>query len=158
MKTPFRPLLLLVLLSGSLITCKSKNSAEEIDIRTQYVGTYSPVQYQAVTYVGNIVSAPDQGVGTLTVEKGTASTKQIFINISFPGYSEQLAADLTGARFTVTSKTKENLSYLNKTVSADYTASGEFTADNKIILSINVQTTDTGTLVKKLGSFTGPKK
>ncbi len=158
MKTRFRLLLLLLLLSGAMITCKSKNSAEAIDLRVQYVGIYAPVQYQAVTYVGNIVSAPDQGVGTMTVEKGTASSKQIFINISFPGYSEQLAADLNGTKFTVTSKTKEDLSYLNKTVSADYSASGEFTTDNKIILSIIVQTTDTGTLVKKLGSFTGPKK
>ena len=158
MKTHFRPLLLILLLSGALITCKSKDSVDTIDLRTQYVGTYDPIQYQAVTYVGNIVSAPDQGVGTLAVAKGTGSSKEIFITINFPGYTEQLAADLDGTKFKVTSKTKEDLSYLNKKVSADYSATGEFTADNKIALSIIVQTTDNGTLVKKLGAFTGPKK
>lgn len=137
--------------------CK-KNAADPVDPRLQYVGTYTPVQYQAVTYVGNIVSAPDQGVGALSVDKGTGSAKEIFITINFPGYTEQLAADLDGTKFKVTSKTKENLTYLNKTVSADYTASGEFTSDGQIVLSIIVQTTDNGTLVKKIGAFTGPKK
>lgn len=158
MKTQFRLFVLVTLMGVIVSACKSKNSAEAIDLRVQYVGTYTPVQYQAVTYVGNIVSAPDQGVGTLTVDKGTGNSKEISIKISFPGYEETLKADLNGTKFTVTSKTKEDLSYLNKTVKADYSASGEFTTDNKIILSIIVQTTDTGTLVKKLGSFTGPKK
>ncbi len=158
MKTQFRAFLLLALLGSVVSACKSKNSAESIDLRAQYVGTYSPVQYQAVTYVGNIVSAPDQGVGELVVAKGTGNNKEIFITINFPGYTEQLAADLDGTKFKVTSKNKEALSYLNKTVNADYSASGEFTTDNKIALSIVVQTTDNSTVVKKLGAFTGPKK
>ena len=158
MKAPLRIFLLVLLIGSVFSACKKKDSAEEIDIRTQYVGTYDPVQYSAQTYIGAVAGAPDQGRGTLTVEKGTGSAKEIFINISFPGYSEQLAANLDGSKFTVTNKNKESLTYLNKTVNADYTATGEFTADKSIIITLVVQTTDSGTLVKKVGTFAGPKK
>lgn len=160
MKTLLRSLVLALLVSGIFSACKKKNSAEEIDLRTPYVGTYDPIQYSANTYIGAVAGTPDQSRGTLTVAKGTNNVKELAITIDFTnsGYKETLLAALDGTKFTVTSKQKDKLNYLNKSVDADYTASGEFTSDNQIIINIVIQTTDSGTLVKKVASYTGPKK
>ncbi len=157
MKTSLRSFLLFLLVVTAFSACK-KSTVDAVDVRAAYVGTYDPVQYQAVTYVGNFPSAPDQGRGTLTVEKGTGSNKEIFINITFPAYTEQLVGVLDGTKFTITNKTKEAITVLGRNLNGDYTGSGEFTTDNQIIINIVVQTTDSGTLVKKVGAFTGPKK
>ncbi|MBC8152970.1 MAG: hypothetical protein H7Z72_08675 [Bacteroidetes bacterium] len=158
MKASLRIVTLFLLIGSTFSACKQNESAEEIDLRTQYVGAYDPIQYNAVTYVGDFPSAPDQGRGALTVEKGTGGNKEFFINITFPGYSEQLVAELDGRNFRVINKSKEDLVVLGRSLPADYVATGEFTTDNQIIINLVVQTTNSGTLVKKVGSFTGPKK
>lgn len=158
MKPSLSVIALFFFIGSTFSACKTKNSAEEIDIRTPYVGAYDPILYQAVTYIGNFPSAPDQGRGTLTVERSTGGNKEIFINISFPGYTEQLVAELDGTKFKVVNKQKEALLVQGRNLNADYTATGEFTSDNQIIINLVVQTNDSNTLIKKVGSFTGPRK
>ncbi|MBC8154296.1 MAG: hypothetical protein H7Z72_15440, partial [Bacteroidetes bacterium] len=142
--------------------CKQKNSAEEIDLVTQYVGTYDPIQYTATTIIstsaGDELFSRDEARGTLTIEKGTAASDEFFINIKFPGYNEQLTAKLDGTKFTIISKQKEVLVFGMNNLNGDYKGYGEFTSDNKVIYQLTTQANQTGYSLKKVGSFTGPKK
>lgn len=162
MKTSLRAVALFFLIGSLFSACKPKNSAEEVDLVTQYVGTYDPIQYTANTTIstaaGDELFSRDEARGTLVIEKGTGALDEFFINIQFPGYNEQLTAKLTGTKFTIVNKQKEALVFGINNLSGDYKGYGEFTDDNKIIYQFTTQATQTGYSLKKIGAFTGPRK
>lgn len=153
-----RPLLFVLLALVTLATgCRTSGSADEVDPRDQYVGTYDG-GYQASTLVNNSrESNRENGTVSIAVTK-TQVANQLYFTITFNGSTKQtLTAELNGSAFTIIDKQTESFIYDGQSIEGTYKASGQFT-DNVLALNTVVENLDSGITVTRRGSITGTKK
>ncbi|QJD79693.1 hypothetical protein [Spirosoma rhododendri] len=153
-----RPLLFALLTILSLATgCKTSGSADEVDPRDQYIGTYDG-GYQASTFVNNSrESNRETGTVSVAITK-TQVANQLYFNITFNGATKQtLTAELNGNAFTIIDKQSESFIYDGQSINGTYKASGQFT-DNVLALNTVVENLDGGVTVTRRGAITGTKK
>ena len=158
LRSSVRPLLLALLAIVSLTTsCKTSGSADEVDPRDQYVGTYDG-GYQASTFVNNSrESNRESGTVSIAVTK-TQVANQLYFNITFNGTTKQtLTAELNGNAFTIIDKQTESFIYDGPSVNGTYKAAGQFT-DNVVALNTVVENLDGGVTVTRRGAITGTRK
>ncbi|RYF52264.1 MAG: hypothetical protein EOO39_42380 [Cytophagaceae bacterium] len=141
-------------------SCKKSGGTDivvPVDPRERMVGTYD-LGYQARTTVATLEGNPEPGTAVLTVTKSTQENELILDFVFNATVKEQLIAQLSGNKFTITNKKTETIYALNKSFDAPYTGNGEFTAANEFTMVTVAETIQSGTTIKRVGSIAGTKR
>lgn len=159
----FRTLLLAVLVVGGLTTAckKSGGSDPEIDPRDQYVGTYTGTYRNTIYFVedGDLYD----GTSTITITKGSNS-KEIYLEVVTAGDINgdkklNVTAELDGVNFIVIDKNTDTIPIRKNPVSSDYTASGVFDPNTKLVSYTSVaRAVRNGAQYRQTYEITGTKK
>lgn len=141
-------------------SCKKSGGTDSVvpvDPRDRMLGIYD-LGYQARTTVATLEGNPEPGTAVLTVTKSTQANELILDFVYNTSAKEQLIAQLTGNKFTITNKKSETIYALNKSFDAPYTANGEFTTANEFTMVTVAETLQNGTTIKRVGSIAGTKR
>jgi len=153
-----RPLLFALLALVTLATgCRTSGSADDVDPRDQYIGTYNG-GYQASTLINSsLESSREAGTISAVITKSQVAN-QLYLDITYNSAVKQtLTAELNGSNFTIIDKQTESISFDNKTYTADYKASGQFVT-NDFALNTTAETLQSGVTISRRLSITGTKK
>ncbi|GAB3324773.1 hypothetical protein GCM10027299_22210 [Larkinella ripae] len=146
----------LFILVLSISACKKGgSSAEEVDPREQYVGTYD-IDYSSTTVIlPSIKFNEETNKGTIAFTKGEGANEMSMV-ISFPNFSATEIVKLSGTQFTM-NRTRDKMPFGNKIYDAEFTGSGTFEGRNLTLTSIT-KLNEGGTVVQWNRAYKGLKR
>lgn len=160
----FRHLLIVALfISGLTTACKKTGGSDpDIDLRDQYVGTYTGTYRNSIYNVEDLYDEPKAGTATATITKGS-NPKEIYIQLVTTGdrtgdRTLNVTADLDGVNFAVIDKNTDAIP-LPRPVDSDYSASGVFDPSTKLFSYSSVaRATRNGAQYKQTYEIVATKK
>ncbi|GAB4032036.1 hypothetical protein GCM10028774_11480 [Spirosoma jeollabukense] len=153
-----------MLVIGGLTTAckKSGGSDPDIDLRDQYVGTYTGTYRNSIYNVEDLYDEPKAGTATATITKGS-NPKEIYIQLVTTGdrtgdRTLNVTADLDGVNFAVIDKNTDTIP-LPRPVDSDYSATGVFDPNTKLFSYSSVaRATRNGAQYKQTYEIVATKK